>query len=224
MADGKDGGGIKDRFKKFLMGNQQVSKTQTENEKEEFFTDSFWYDIAANSELEVRLARIAEAMEIVKSKHLDGNVINKLWIETRDLLQGHNQTSIRLNQLSFLKAIIDGQYKRLGKLRAIFFKALQYHNIKSDSKFVIQALEALTVNGKDVDFFETEIGPLVLSWLKNVEGNHEFLALLINIIKFNSTHLGQDVTMEIVCEMHNMCNTTKCGKEINYAIQVEFVV
>ncbi|XP_039262240.2 tuberin-like isoform X1 [Styela clava] len=221
MAENKET--IKDRLRSLLNLNKggAVSKTApSTTNKPAIISDEFWLDIGASSPLEQRIEKIREAMKLVESEVLQDSVIKKLWIETKDLLQPKMNQEVRLFELEFVRSIVKGQYRRLGMLRAMFFQTLQEHNIPEDGSAIIQTFETLSDNGKDVEFFDQEVGPLLLHWLATMRGNVTLLSLLVNIIKYNSSYLDQEFIVKILELICDLCNSQTPEKEKDLGLQV----
>lgn len=221
MAENKET--LKDRFRSLLnlnKGSTVAKATPAVTNKQSIISDEFWLDIGASSPLEQRLERIREAMKLVESEVLQDSVIKKLWIETKDLLQPKINQEIRLFELEFVRSIVKGQYRRLGMLRAMFFQTLQEHDIPEDGPAVVQTFETLSDYGKDVEFFDQEVGPLLLHWLKTMRGNVILLSLLVNVIKFNSSYLDQEFIVKISEMICDLCNSQAPEKEKELGLQV----
>lgn len=70
-------------------------------------------------------------------------------------------------------------------------------------KYRLELLQSLTDNGKDIVHLEEKMGPFLLTWLPIVTGTDgkrsaEFLSLLVNVIKFNSACIDEDVILGLV--------------------------
>jgi hypothetical protein len=64
-----------------------------------------------------------------------------------------------------------------------------------------ELLQSLTENGKDIRYFEEEVGPFLLRWMAAVIGvarTKEFLSMLVNVIKFNAAYVDEDVISGLV--------------------------
>jgi hypothetical protein len=67
--------------------------------------------------------------------------------------------------------------------------------------FRFELLQSLTDNGKDILYFEEEVGPFLLYWMPAVIGvarTKEFLSMLVNVIKFNAAYVDEDVISGLV--------------------------
>jgi tuberous sclerosis protein 2 len=59
-----------------------------------------------------------------------------------------------------------------------------------------ELLQSLTDNGKDILYFEEEVGPFLLQWMPTVTGvarTKEFLSMIVNVIKFNAAYVDESV-------------------------------
>lgn len=64
-----------------------------------------------------------------------------------------------------------------------------------------ELLQSLTENGKDILYFEEEVGPFLLHWMPAVTAvarTKEFLSMLVNVIKFNAAYVDEDVISGLV--------------------------
>ena len=64
-----------------------------------------------------------------------------------------------------------------------------------------ELLQSLTDNGKDILYFEEEVGPFLLYWMPVVIGvarTKEFLSMLVNVIKFNAAYVDEDIISGLV--------------------------
>lgn len=69
--------------------------------------------------------------------------------------------------------------------------------------FRLELLQSLTENGKDIVHLEEKIGPFLLEWMPIVtqtdgKKGAEFLSLLVNVIKFNSAYIDDDIISGLV--------------------------
>lgn len=98
---------------------------------------------------------------------------------------------------SFLSCVCRSQSERLDILRPRFFKLLQNPlHANDDIKQRFELLQALTNTGKNISNFEEEVGQFLLQWLTEdtrAGKSVEFLKLLVNIIKFNSSYIDEDI-------------------------------
>lgn len=86
-------------------------------------------------------------------------------------------------------------------MRAHFFRVIKQHDHPEDVGPRFDLLHALTDNGKDILYFEEEVGPFLLNWLPEVTQagkTQEFLLLMVNVIKFNAAYIEEEVIMRIV--------------------------
>lgn len=65
----------------------------------------------------------------------------------------------------------------------------------------LELLIALTDNGKVIEHLEEKMGHFLLSWMPAVVSagkTEEFLALLVNVVKYNAAYMDDDVIMLLV--------------------------
>lgn len=69
--------------------------------------------------------------------------------------------------------------------------------------FRLELLQTLTEHGKDISYLEERMGPFLLEWMPIVTAGDgkrgaEFLSLLVNVIKFNSAYIDEDIVSGLV--------------------------
>ncbi|KAF9092088.1 Tuberous sclerosis 2-like protein [Mortierella sp. AD031] len=116
----------------------------------------------ANS-LQSRLRTLEELSGIILSYPFQH--ISELWIAVEDLLEAGVPHNARKAAWSFMIACIRGQFEDLGMLRAIFYHAINNHEIWEDFDDKLQALKELTNDGRDVYGFEKNIVRLLAHWI-----------------------------------------------------------
>ncbi|KAK3845049.1 MAG: hypothetical protein J3R72DRAFT_364962 [Linnemannia gamsii] len=116
----------------------------------------------ANS-LQSRLRTLEELSGIILSYPFQH--ISELWIAIEDLLEAGVPHNARKAAWSFMIACIRGQFEDLGMLRAIFYQAINNHEIWEDFDDKLHALKELTNNGRDVYGFEKNIVRLLAHWI-----------------------------------------------------------
>ena len=67
----------------------------------------------------------------------------------------------------------------------------------------LELLQSLTENGKDILHLEERMGPFLLQWMPIVTGGDgkrgaEFLSLLVNVIKFNSAYIDENIVSGLI--------------------------
>ncbi|KAH8315273.1 hypothetical protein KR074_002701 [Drosophila pseudoananassae] len=139
--------------------------------------------------------------------NFDETSITTLWNLTNDLIVPNKPAETRQTALSFYKRLIHTQYKNLTLMREKFFLVIQNHEAREDLRHLLELLDTLTDNGKDITNFEEKIGKFMLLWIPAIkEANllSPYLDILVNLIKFNAAHLDKDILVGIVqnaCEL-----------------------
>lgn len=69
--------------------------------------------------------------------------------------------------------------------------------------FRLELLQTLTEYGKDILHLEERMGPFLLEWMPTITAGDgkrgaEFLSLLVNVIKFNSAYIDDDIISGLV--------------------------
>nr|AAD48498.1 gigas protein [Drosophila melanogaster] len=146
--------------------------------------------------------------------NLDESAITILLNLTNDLIVPNKPAETRQIALSFYKRLIHTQYKNLTIMREKFFLVIQNHEAREDLRHLLELLDTLTDNGKDITNFEEKIGKFMLLWIPAItEANllTPYLDILVNLIKFNAAHLDKDILVGIV---QNACDLS-CSVTVN---------
>lgn len=83
--------------------------------------------------------------------------ITNLWQLTNDLIVPNKPAETRQITLSFYKRLIFTQYKNLTIMREKFFLVIQNHEAHEDLRHLLELLDTLTENGKDITNFEEKV-------------------------------------------------------------------
>jgi tuberous sclerosis 2 len=94
-------------------------------------------------------------------------------------------------------------------MRTHFFGLIQSNELEGDLPYYFVMLKALTENGKDIQNFEEEFGPLLLKWLDQILSTTltaQYLELTVNVIKFNAAYIDREIIVGIVQRICNDVN------------------
>lgn len=122
------------------------------------------------------------------------------------MIEPEKPAEVRQATLVFYTKLIQGQFKDLSILRAHFFQLIQSNECKADLPYYFHMLKALTDNGKEIQNFEDEFGPLALRWMDQVIAaslTAQYLDLIVNVLKFNAAYIDREIIVGIV---QRMCN------------------
>nr|XP_040237462.2 tuberin isoform X1 [Anopheles coluzzii] len=146
----------------------------------------------------------------VLTSRLEPDAVQSLWELTKDLLVGNKLMEQRQCALAFYCRLIQGQYDRLGLMRAQFYRVIESHSEPEDISYRLEMLKLLTETGKNIQHFEKEIGAFLLDWIKPI---HEaglidsLLELIVNLIKYNAASLEPKFLVGVVSYIFDMtCN------------------
>ncbi|XP_039630623.1 tuberin isoform X3 [Polypterus senegalus] len=210
---------LKDKFRGLLGFGQRINSRQPESKPSEYIiTLDIIKELTAENGMHNRIRVINHVCELAKTKKFEEHAVEAVWKSIEDMLQPDQPAEARHAVLQLLKAIIQGQGERLGPLRAYFFKVVKDYPSNEDLHERLEAFKALTENGKDITYLEEEIAPFVLMWM-DVGLSADFLQVLLNLVKFNSCYLDQNVA-EIVHKICLLCNRTTSSTDIEVSLQV----
>lgn len=138
---------------------------------------------------------------IITSIFFQNTIMNVVEI-TKDLLNSNNSVEHRHATLLFYRQLIDSQIENLSLMRTHFFNIIRDKNIgPEDVKYKLELFRSLTKNGRNIQYFEEEIGPFVCEWMQQclqINLTIDFLNILINLIKFNAAYLDENIIADIV--------------------------
>uniref|UniRef100_A0A8C2KZC4 Tuberin n=1 Tax=Cyprinus carpio TaxID=7962 RepID=A0A8C2KZC4_CYPCA len=155
----------------------------------------------------------------VRTRQIQEHAVEAVWKAVEDMMQPEQPPEAHHAVLVLLRAIIQGQGERLGPLRAYFFKIiLDYQPSNEDLAERLEVFKALTENGKDITYLEEEIARFVLLWM-DIGLSSDFLHVLVNLVKFNSCYLDENVSL-MVQKICLLCNRTTSSTDIEVALQV----
>ncbi|XP_066546134.1 tuberin isoform X3 [Amia ocellicauda] len=212
---------LKDKVKGiFGLGPPRPNTKQTESKPSEFMvTHDILRDLSIECGINNRIRVINHVCDLAKSKKFEENAVEALWKTVADMLQPEQPPEARHAVLQLLRAIIQGQGERLGPLRAYFFNIIrEYQPYKEDLHERLEVFKALTENGKDIMYLEEDIARFVLLWM-DVGLTADFLQVLVNLVKFNSCYLDQNVS-QMVDKICLLCNRTTSSTDIEVSLQV----
>ncbi|XP_028310961.1 tuberin-like isoform X2 [Gouania willdenowi] len=212
---------FKDKVKGiFRIGTTRPLNKQSETKPSEvIITADIIRELHPDCGLNSRVRTMNHICDLAKTKKFEENAVEAVWKAVDDMLTSEQPPEARHAVLQLLKAIIQGQGERLGPLRAYFFKVIRdYQPCKEDLSDRLEVFKALTENGKDITYLEEDIARFVLLWM-DIGLTSDFLHVLVNLVKFNSCYLDQNVSI-MVQKICLLCNRTTSSTDIEVAIQV----
>ncbi|XP_076749493.1 TSC complex subunit tuberin isoform X3 [Xylocopa sonorina] len=114
--------------------------------------------------------------------------------------------------LKVLYIIVQKQLKICAKLFSI------------SSGKILELLQSLTENGKDILHLEEKMGPFLLDWMPVVTAGDgkrgaEFLSLLVNVIKFNSAYIDEDIISGLVQYICHLCYYSNSSEVVSGCLE-----
>ncbi|KAM9490275.1 tuberin isoform 2-T2 [Salvelinus alpinus] len=212
---------LKDKVKGiFGLGTPRPPSKQTESKPSEFIiTLDILKDLHPDCGLSNRIRVANHVCDLAKAKKFEEHAVEAVWKAVEDMLTPEQPPEARHAVLLLLRAIIQGQGERLGPLRAFFFKVIRdYQPSNEDLSDRLEVFKALTENGKDITYLEDDIAGFVLLWM-DIGLTADFLHVLVNLVKFNSCYLDQNVSV-MVQKICLLCNRTTASTDIEVALQV----
>ncbi|KAL1116001.1 hypothetical protein AAG570_005496 [Ranatra chinensis] len=173
-------------------------------------------DLCSESPTAQRIKTVKEIVETVLNHKLEDNAIAKLWYLLEDLVAPGNPKENRHVVFSFCRALIQGQYERLGMMRAQFFKFIKNHDVEEDIGPRLELLQSLTDHGRDILYLEEEMALFLLDWMPTVIDagrEQDFLQILINVIKYNTAYVDEELVASFVQSTCVLC-CQSCNEEV----------
>ncbi|XP_077574319.1 tuberin isoform X5 [Stigmatopora nigra] len=212
---------LKDKVKGiFGLGPQRPPSKQSDHKPSEFIiTSDIIKELLPECGLSNRIRTMNHICDLAKTKKFEEHAVEAVWKSVDDMLTQEQPPEARHAALQLLRAIIQGQGERLGPLRAYFFKVIRdYQPCNEELSDRLEVFKALTENGKDITYLEEDIASFVLLWM-NIGLTSDFLHVLVNLVKFNSCYLDQNVST-MVQKICLLCNRTTASTDIEVALQV----
>ncbi|XP_036829665.1 tuberin isoform X2 [Oncorhynchus mykiss] len=212
---------LKDKVKGiFGLGSPRPPSKQTESKPSEFIiTLDILKELHPDCGLSNRIRVANHVSDLAKAKKFEEHAVEAVWKAVEDMLTPEQPPEARHAVLLLLRAVIQGQGERLGPLRAFFFKVIRdYQPSNEDLSDRLEVFKALTENGKDITYLEEDIAGFVLLWM-DIGLTADFLHVLVNLVKFNSCYLDQNVSV-MVQKICLLCNRTTASTDIEMALQV----
>uniref|UniRef100_A0A3Q0RWB6 Tuberin n=1 Tax=Amphilophus citrinellus TaxID=61819 RepID=A0A3Q0RWB6_AMPCI len=212
---------LKDKVKGiFGLGPQRPPNKQSDTKPSELIiTADIIKELHPDCGLSNRVRMMNHICELAKMKKFEEHAVEAVWKAVEDLLTPDQPPEARHAVLQLLRAIIQGQGERLGPLRAYFFKVIRdYQPNNEDLSDRLEVFKALTENGKDITYLEEDIARFVLLWM-DIGLTSDFLHVLVNLVKFNSCYLDQNVSV-MVQKICLLCNRTTSSTDIEVSLQV----
>ncbi|XP_033976496.1 tuberin isoform X2 [Trematomus bernacchii] len=212
---------LKDKVKGiFGLGTPRPLSKQSDARPSEFIiTTDIIKELQPDCGLSTRVRMMNHVCELAKTKKFEDHAVEAVWKAVEDMLTPEQPLEARHAVLQLLRAIIQGQGERLGPLRAFFFNVIRdYQPSNEDLSDRLEVFKALTENGKDITYLEEDIARFVLLWM-DIGLTSDFLHVLVNLVKFNSCYLDQNVSV-MVQKICLLCNRTTSSTDIEVALQV----
>ncbi|XP_020281635.1 tuberin [Pseudomyrmex gracilis] len=203
----KDNKNFHDKLKQFF----RISKGNYKNREDFTLTHDIEKEISPDSPVHHRTKAIKDLCDAVLNQQWEDRAAERLWNLVQDLLGKDVPREHRHLTLNFLKCLVQGQYSKLSSLmRVKFFMVVKDYDIPEDIGPRLELLQTLTEHGKDILHLEEKMGPFLLEWMPTVTAGDgkrgaEFLSLLVNVIKFNSAYIDEDIVSGLVQYISHLC-------------------
>lgn len=123
------------------------------------FNEDLWNTLKHSTAVEIRIAKLNQLSKFIENNQMERKIVEKLWIETKDLLNSNLPRHITTSYFGFLNVLIKSQYRQLGMLKPMLYqdlKDLRYTH-QDDILNVMFAINYLTDEGKNLSMIESEV-------------------------------------------------------------------
>ncbi|KTG36530.1 hypothetical protein cypCar_00044086, partial [Cyprinus carpio] len=191
---------LRDRVKGiFGLGSTRPHSKQTESKPSEFIiTLDILMELTPEYSLHHRIRVINHLCDLAKSKKFEEHAVEAVWKAVEDMMQPEQPPEARHAVLVLLRAIIQGQVHILNTLRTTMHHGGEHHS-RFPHDLLVQAR-------------------FVLLWM-DIGLSSDFLHVLVNLVKFNSCYLDENVSL-MVQKICLLCNRTTSSTDIEVALQV----
>uniref|UniRef100_A0A3Q2QIP5 TSC complex subunit 2 n=1 Tax=Fundulus heteroclitus TaxID=8078 RepID=A0A3Q2QIP5_FUNHE len=202
----------------FGLGPQRQQTKQSDSKLPEFIiTADIIKELQPDCGLSSRIRVMNQICDLAKIKKFEESHLLMLWTVVLSLVLNNDDIWALFRVFLFLYSCLKGEW--LGPLRAYFFKVIRdYQPCNEDLSERLEVFKALTENGKDITYLEEDIALFVLLWM-DIGLTSDFLHVLVNLVKYNSCYLDQNVSI-MVQKICLLCNRTTSSTDIEVALQV----
>ncbi|XP_015113598.1 tuberin [Diachasma alloeum] len=210
-----------DKLKQFF----RINKGNYKSREDFTLTQDIEKVISSESPVHQRTKAIKDLCDPVLNQQWEDRAPERLWSLVEDLLNKDVPREHRHIALNFLCCLVQGQYTKLSSLmRVKFFKVVKDHDIIEDISPRLELLQKLTDNGKDILHLEEKMGPFLLEWMPIVTGGDgkrgaEFLSLLVNVIKYNSAYIDEDIISGLVQYICHLCYYSNSSEVVSGCLE-----
>lgn len=217
----KDNKTLHDKLKQFF----RINKGNYKSREDFTLTHDLEKEISPESPVHHRTKAIKDLCDAVLNQQWEDKAAERLWYLVKDLLEKDVPREHRHVTFNFLRCLVQGQYSKLSSLmRVKFFMVVKEHNIPEDIGPRLELLQSLTENGKDILHLEERMGPFLLDWMPIVTAGDgkrgaEFLLLLVNVIKFNSAYIDEDIISGLVQYICHLCYYSNSSEVVSGCLE-----
>ncbi|XP_043279652.1 tuberin isoform X2 [Venturia canescens] len=194
--------------------------------REDFvLTNDIEKEIGSESPVNHRAKAIKDLCEGVLNHQWEDGTVERMWNLVQDLLGKDIAKEHRHVTLNFLRCLVQGQYSKLSSLmRVKFFMVVRDHEIGDDIGPRLELLQSLTENGKVILHLEERMGPFLLEWMPSVTADDgkrgaDFLSLLVNVIKYNSAYIDEDIVSGLVQYICHLCYNSNSTEVVSGCLE-----
>jgi len=152
--------GSKKSWLKLLFRSQATPAPPDDSSTATEFGDEFWNSVSQTAPTELRLSKLTQLTNIIETTQIERSVVEKLWIETKDLLNPALPRTATNSYFNFLKSLVKTQHRQLVMLKPLLYQDLKDINFSNqvDVLNVMLIINYLTDKGKNLCMMEQEVG------------------------------------------------------------------
>ena len=157
MSESKEGS--KKSWLKSFFGSKATPAPPDESTASTEFGDQFWKSVVRSSPTDFRINKLTQLTKIIESTQIERSVVEKLWIETKDLLNPTHPKTVLNPYFTFLKSLVKTQHRQLGMLKPLLYQDLKDLDFshQEDILNVMLIINYLTDRGKNLCMMEQEV-------------------------------------------------------------------
>lgn len=189
--DSKTEKSFPEKFKRWF----RLERGNIPGNREIRLTEELRAELGSESPTPTRIKAIKELDELLATKKLEENGIEKLWFLIQDLLSVTSSVEQRHTTLQMLTTLA-AAHDRLGHMRHVFYNYVAENYQHEDVKPMFDFFREVIAYGKQLHNIEELAGPFFLKWLPIVLASPQAtdaLNLLVNLVKFNAAYLDEFV-------------------------------
>lgn len=228
--DAKTDKSFPEKFKRWF----RLERGNIPGNREIRLTEELRAELGSESPTSTRMKAIKELNELLASRKLEENGIEKLWLLVQDLLSLTSPAEHRHATLQMLTTLTAAHaHDRLGAMRHVFYNYIAENYQQEEIRPMFDFFREVVSDGKQLEYIEELAGPFLLEWLPFVLASPQAtdaLNLLVNLVKFNAAYLDETVVTgyvkQVVLQLlqaHNEAEALLCLRVLDAVLAYSYL-